>query len=160
VRTPTVLLLESDGKERVRLEGWHFIGNRAYRPRSSRSRAGHEGNRNRPEFYKAPKLTHELSKAASVLVTRGCGESCPFVLDLRMIYWSLPDPKGQSLEALRAIHDEIHNPVKELILSEGKVSTKHRMFRRLTILSAGWPASALRPGVAPRSSRRTGSVFY
>jgi arsenate reductase len=49
-------------------------------------------------------LTHELAKAASVLVTTGCGEACPFVPDLPMIYWSFPDPKGQSLEAVRAIH--------------------------------------------------------
>jgi len=64
------------------------------------------------------KLTPDLAKTASVLVTMGCGEACPFVPNLRTIDWALPDPKGQSLEAVRAIRDEIHDRVKELIRSE------------------------------------------
>jgi arsenate reductase len=48
----------------------------------------------------------------------GCGETCPFVPNLRTIDWALPDPKGQSLQAARAIRDEIHDRVKELIRSE------------------------------------------
>jgi len=63
-------------------------------------------------------LTQDLAKTASVLVTMGCGEACPFVPNLRTIDWALPDPKGQSLEAVRAIRDEIHDRVKELIGSE------------------------------------------
>jgi len=63
-------------------------------------------------------LTQDLAKTASVLVTMGCGEACPFVPNLRTIDWALPDPKGQSLEAVRAIRDEIHDRVKELIRSE------------------------------------------
>jgi arsenate reductase len=63
-------------------------------------------------------LTQDLAKTASVLVTMGCGEACPFVSNLRTIDWALPDPKGQSLEAVRAIRDEIHDRVKELIRSE------------------------------------------
>ena len=63
-------------------------------------------------------LTHELAETASVLVTMGCGEACPFVPNLRTIDWALPDPKGQSLEAVRAIRDGIHDRVKELIRSE------------------------------------------
>ena len=64
------------------------------------------------------RLTEELARTASVLVTMGCGEACPFVPNLRTIDWALPDPKGQSLEAVRAIRDEIHDRVKELIRSE------------------------------------------
>jgi glycerol uptake facilitator-like aquaporin/protein-tyrosine-phosphatase len=64
------------------------------------------------------KLTPNLAKTASVLVTMGCGEACPFVPNLRTIDWALPDPKGQSLEAVRAIRDEIHDRVKELICSQ------------------------------------------
>jgi glycerol uptake facilitator-like aquaporin len=63
-------------------------------------------------------LTRELAESASVLVTMGCGEACPFVPSLRTIVWALPDPKGQSLEAVRTIRDEIHARVKELIRSE------------------------------------------
>jgi arsenate reductase len=67
---------------------------------------------------KPQRLTPELAKTASVLVTMGCGEACPFVPNLRTIDWTLPDPKGQSLDAVRAIRDEIHERVKELIHTE------------------------------------------
>ena len=64
------------------------------------------------------RLTDDLARTASVLVTMGCGEACPYAPNLRTIDWPLPDPKGQSLEAVRAIRDEIHDRVKELIRSE------------------------------------------
>lgn len=64
------------------------------------------------------RLTDDLARAASVLVTMGCGEACPFVPGLRIIDWALPDPKGQSVQAVRAIRDEIHHRVKELIHSD------------------------------------------
>ena len=64
------------------------------------------------------RLTDDLSKTASVLVTMGCGEACPFVPNLRIIDWALPDPKGQPLEGVRAIRDDIHDRVKELIRTE------------------------------------------
>jgi arsenate reductase len=63
------------------------------------------------------RLTDDLARTASVLVTMGCGEACPFVPNLRIIDWALPDPKGQSLEDVRAIRDEIHDRVKQLIRS-------------------------------------------
>jgi len=64
------------------------------------------------------RLTDDLARTASVLVTMGCREACPFVPGLRIIDWQLDDPKGQSLEAVRAIRDEVHDRVKELIRSE------------------------------------------
>lgn len=67
---------------------------------------------------KPQKLTQDLASTASVLVTMGCGESCPFVPGLRTIDWALPDPKGESLENVRAIRDDIHDRVKELIRTE------------------------------------------
>ena len=67
---------------------------------------------------KPQKLTQEVASTASVLVTMGCGESCPFVPNLRIIDWALPDPKGQPIEAVRAIRDEIHDKVKELIRTD------------------------------------------
>lgn len=67
---------------------------------------------------KPQKLTEELAQAASALVTMGCGEECPYVPGLRVIDWALPDPEGQSLHAVRAIRDEIHERVKILLQSE------------------------------------------
>ena len=64
---------------------------------------------------KPQKLTEELARNAIVLVTMGCGESCPVLPGLRTIDWALPDPKGQSLDAVRAIRDEIHEKVKSLL---------------------------------------------
>jgi len=64
------------------------------------------------------KLTADLARSASVLVTMGCGEACPFVPGLRTLDWALPDPKGQSPQAVRAIREEIHDRVKKLIRSE------------------------------------------
>lgn len=67
---------------------------------------------------KPQRLTSELAQSASVLVTMGCGDTCPFVPGLKTLDWELPDPKGQSLEAVRAIRDEIHEKIKALIRSE------------------------------------------
>jgi len=67
---------------------------------------------------KPQKLTDELAHGASVLVTMGCGEACPFVPGLRTLDWALPDPKGQALDSVRAIRDEIHERVKSLLQRE------------------------------------------
>ena len=64
---------------------------------------------------KPQKLTDDLARDADVLVTMGCGESCPYVSGLRVVDWALPDPKGQSLERVRAIRDQIHEQVKSLL---------------------------------------------
>ena len=69
-------------------------------------------------YSKPQKLTPELAQTASVLVTMGCGDACPFVPGLKIIDWALPDPKGQSPEAVRAIRDDIHDRVKALIRGE------------------------------------------
>jgi arsenate reductase len=64
-------------------------------------------------------LTPDLASAASVLVTMGCGEACPVVPGARLIDWPLEDPKGQSLERVRAIRDDIRRRVAEWIEAEG-----------------------------------------
>jgi arsenate reductase (thioredoxin) len=53
-----------------------------------------------------------------VLLTMGCGETCPFVPGLRVVDWNLPDPKGRSLNDVRAIRDDIHERVRNLLKSE------------------------------------------
>jgi arsenate reductase (thioredoxin) len=61
------------------------------------------------------RLTDELSRTATLLVTMGCGEACPFVPGVARADWNLPDPKGQSLERVRAIRDDIRSRVQELV---------------------------------------------
>jgi glycerol uptake facilitator-like aquaporin len=67
---------------------------------------------------KPQKLTSDLAKTCSVLVTMGCGEACPYVPGLKTIEWAIPDPKGQSREAVRVIRDDIHEKVKALIRTD------------------------------------------
>ncbi|HWD84885.1 MAG TPA: heat-shock protein HtpX [Solirubrobacteraceae bacterium] len=52
-------------------------------------------------------LTQELAEQADVIVTMGCGDSCPLIPGKRYLDWELPDPSGQAIEVVRAIRDEI-----------------------------------------------------
>lgn len=65
------------------------------------------------------RLTDELAAGAQVLVTMGCGESCPVAPGLRRQDWNLPDPKGQPIDRVRAIRDDIHARIDRLIAAEG-----------------------------------------
>ena len=60
------------------------------------------------------KLTPELAAGADLLVTMGCGDKCPYVPGLKVEDWPLEDPKGQSIERVREIRDEIRRRVEEL----------------------------------------------
>jgi arsenate reductase len=64
-------------------------------------------------------LTQELAETASLLVTMGCGESCPVVPGLRREDWPLEDPKGKPLEQVRRIRDEVRSRVAALLADEG-----------------------------------------
>ena len=61
------------------------------------------------------KLTAELARGASFLITMGCGESCPYIPGVPVLDWPLPDPKGQGIEAVRAIRDDIESRVRVFI---------------------------------------------
>ena len=64
---------------------------------------------------KPQKLTRELAQDASLLVTMGCGDECPFVPGLRTEDWPLADPKGKGIEHVRQIRDETERRVKQLL---------------------------------------------
>lgn len=64
------------------------------------------------------KLTTELVSGAALLVTMGCGDECPYVPGLRREDWPLEDPKGQQIERVREIRDEIRARVRALVASE------------------------------------------
>jgi protein-tyrosine-phosphatase len=61
------------------------------------------------------RLTTELAEEADVVVTMGCGDSCPFIPGKRYVDWELPDPKGRPLEEVRATRDEIRRRVRGLL---------------------------------------------
>ncbi|WP_428312741.1 arsenate reductase ArsC [Hydrocarboniphaga sp.] len=54
-------------------------------------------------------LTAELAQGAELLVTMGCDDECPYVPELRRADWPLQDPKGQSMERVREIRDNIRH---------------------------------------------------
>jgi arsenate reductase len=65
------------------------------------------------------RLTGDLARGADLLVTMGCGETCPVVPGLEREDWNLPDPKGQPPAQVRAIRDEIRARVAVLVARRG-----------------------------------------
>jgi arsenate reductase len=64
-------------------------------------------------------LTQELAASAVLLVTMGCGESCPVVPGLRRADWPFEDPKGKPLDQVRRIRDDIRRRIEKLVVEEG-----------------------------------------
>lgn len=52
---------------------------------------------------------------ADVVVTMGCGDTCPYVPGKRYEDWKLEDPAGQGIDAVRPIRDEIECRVRDLL---------------------------------------------
>ena len=61
------------------------------------------------------KFTDELLHRVDVVVTMGCGDTCPYVPGKRYVDWPLDDPKGQPLEVVRRIRDDIRGRVEALV---------------------------------------------
>jgi arsenate reductase len=106
-----------------------FFNNLADRQKAEALSAGTEpGTRIHPEVLavmqeigidlsqaKPQKLTDELARDAQMLVTMECGDKCPYVPGLLRDDWPLPDPKGQPIEKVRAIRDDIRSRVIALL---------------------------------------------
>ena len=60
-------------------------------------------------------LTTDAVKASDVVITMGCGDTCPFYPGKRYEDWVLDDPAGQGIEVVRPIRDEIRRRVEQLI---------------------------------------------
>ena len=61
----------------------------------------------------------EIVQAADVVITMGCGDTCPIFPGKRYEDWALEDPAGLGVEAVRPIRDEIRRRVESLILDLG-----------------------------------------
>jgi arsenate reductase (thioredoxin) len=61
------------------------------------------------------KLTDAMVEDADVVVTMGCGDTCPLYPGKRYVDWELPDPAGKTLDEVRPIRDEIEHRVQELV---------------------------------------------
>jgi arsenate reductase len=65
------------------------------------------------------KLIPAVATRAALLVTMGCGDVCPVVPGVRREDWALEDPKGQSIERVREIRDQVRSHVVSLLQREG-----------------------------------------
>ena len=60
-------------------------------------------------------LTADAVQASDVVITMGCGDSCPVFPGTRYLDWDLPDPAGQGVDAVRPIRDEIRTRIEALL---------------------------------------------
>jgi arsenate reductase len=60
-------------------------------------------------------LTDDDAQAADIVVTMGCGDSCPYYSGKRYLDWELQDPAGLSVEQVRPIVDQIDRRVRGLL---------------------------------------------
>jgi protein-tyrosine-phosphatase len=62
------------------------------------------------------RLSQEMGWGADVIVTMGCGDTCPIYPGKRYLDWELADPAGRSIDEVRRIRDEIERRVRGLIV--------------------------------------------
>ena len=65
--------------------------------------------------HRPTRLDDEVVKGADVVVTMGCGETCPVFPGKRYEDWPVDDPKGQDVETVRRIVDDIDARVRTLL---------------------------------------------
>lgn len=61
------------------------------------------------------KFTEDSLSVVDVVVTMGCGDTCPYIPGKTYIDWPLDDPKGRPIEDVRRIRDEIRDRVQTLL---------------------------------------------
>lgn len=60
-------------------------------------------------------LTNEAVEESDVVITMGCGDTCPFYPGKRYEDWVLEDPAGQGIEKVREIREQIRARVQGLL---------------------------------------------
>lgn len=63
--------------------------------------------------------TEEVLGAVDVVVTMGCGDTCPIYPGVRYVDWEIEDPAGQDLPAVRRIRDDIKQRIEALLVELG-----------------------------------------
>ena len=64
-------------------------------------------------------LTTDAVQASDVVITMGCGDTCPYFPGKRYEDWELDDPAGQGVDAVRPIRDDIKRRITELLTDLG-----------------------------------------
>ncbi len=65
--------------------------------------------------YQPQKWTDDMVRTADVVITMGCGDTCPFYPGKQYLDWELDDPHGQGVDAVRPIRDEIEQRIRGLL---------------------------------------------
>jgi arsenate reductase len=65
-------------------------------------------------------LTTGSVQRADVVITMGCGDTCPVFAGKRYLDWELTDPAGQPIEVVREVRDEIRTRVEQLVAELGE----------------------------------------
>lgn len=65
--------------------------------------------------YQPQRFTDELLHQVDVVVTMGCGDTCPYIPGKKYVDWPLDDPKGKSIDDVRRIRDDIKSRVEDLL---------------------------------------------
>jgi arsenate reductase (thioredoxin) len=60
-------------------------------------------------------LTTDAVRESDVVITMGCGDTCPIFPGKRYEDWELDDPAGQGLDAVRLIRDDIRGRIERLL---------------------------------------------
>jgi len=60
-------------------------------------------------------FTDEIVQAADVVITMGCGDTCPVIPGRRYEEWTFDDPAGRDVDAVRPIRDAIEQRVRRLL---------------------------------------------
>src|SRR6478752_6044537 len=60
-------------------------------------------------------LTFDTVETSDVVITMGCGDTCPVFPGVDYRDWDLPDPAGKGVDAVRPIRDEIESRVRQLL---------------------------------------------
>ena len=69
--------------------------------------------------YVPQKWSMEMLHEVDVVVTMGCGDTCPYIPGKRYVDWPLDDPAGQGVDAVRQIRDQIKTLVETLLTELG-----------------------------------------
>jgi arsenate reductase (thioredoxin) len=60
-------------------------------------------------------LSTDTVSRADIVVTMGCGDTCPYFPGKRYEDWDLTDPAGQPIEVVRGVRDEIRSRIQTLV---------------------------------------------
>lgn len=113
-----LLLVEGKGRIRVRSAGSSPAAELDPAVVAVMSEMGLDLSREYPK-----PLTDDVVRASDVVITMGCGDSCPIYPGKHYEDWELPDPAAQTTEKVREIRDQIHARVRTLAASLTKEPT-------------------------------------